>query len=111
MMTELVEIAILAFRGGRHRDAIELLLQAIDVEKDNWMAMLYLAMSYQKSGRTSDAHRVFKHLAIVCPDDHIRFKAQNTMPLLDAELRRRFHKDAGTKQVETNINESITSLG
>ena len=110
-MNELVEIAILAFRGARYRDAIELLLQAIDLDKDNWLALLYLGMSYQKGGRTSDAHRVFKHLAIVCPDDHIRYKAQSTMPLLDAELRRRFQKDPAKKQVEATLQDSITSLG
>lgn len=110
-MTELVEIAILAFRGGRYRDAIELLLQAIDIEKNNWMALLYLGMSYQKAGRTSDAHRVFKHLAVICPDDHIRYKAQSTMPLLDAELRRRFQKEPDKRPVDTNINDSAISLG
>ena len=113
IMNELVEIAILAYRGGRFRDAIELLLQVVECETNNWMACLYLGMSYQKLGRTSDAHRVFRRLAIECPEEHIRFKAQNTMPLLDAEMRRRFSKQpvAGKKTNEANYDETIISLG
>jgi cytochrome c-type biogenesis protein CcmH/NrfG len=92
-MSDLVEIAILAYRNNRFRDAIELLLQVIDYEPSNWMARLYLGMSYEKSGRTTDAHRLFKRLSGECPDEHIRNKAENFLPLIEAEMRRRFQKE------------------
>src|ERR1700752_4577821 len=62
-MKELVEIAIVAYRAGRYRDAIELLLQVTDDRPDNWLARLYLGMCYEKAGRITDAHRLFKRLA------------------------------------------------
>ena len=104
-MSELTEIAILAYRNARYRDAIELLLQVTDSEPNNWMARLYLGMSYEKTGRVSDAHRLFKRMATDCPDDHIRAKAESALPLVEAEMRRRFQKDtivATTKRSSSN---------
>ncbi|HEY9791215.1 MAG TPA: tetratricopeptide repeat protein [Candidatus Obscuribacterales bacterium] len=93
MSSELVEVAILAYRNNRYRDAIELLLQVTDTEGDNWLARLYLGMSYQKTGRVADAARLFKRMVTDCPDQHIRSKAENALPLVEAEMRRRFQKD------------------
>lgn len=93
MSSELVEVAILAYRNGRYRDAIELLLQVTDTEGDAWMARLYLGMAYEKTGRVADAHRLFKRMVTDCPDDHIRQKAENALPLVEAEMRRRFQKE------------------
>lgn len=92
-MSELVEVAILAYRNGRYRDAIELLLQETDNAGDNWMARLYLGMSYEKVGRVADAHRLFKRMVTDCPDSHIRSKAESALPLVEAEMRRRFQKE------------------
>ncbi len=92
-MSELIEVAILAYRNGRYRDAIELLLQETDTPGDNWMARLYLGMSYEKVGRVADAHRLFKRMVTDCPDQHIRSKAENALPLVEAEMRRRFQKE------------------
>jgi predicted Zn-dependent protease len=93
VMSELVEIAILAYRNNRFRDAIEMLLQVTDAEPSNWMARLYLGMSYEKAGRVVDAHRCLKRITADCPDDHIRSKAENALPLIEAEMRRRFQKE------------------
>jgi cytochrome c-type biogenesis protein CcmH/NrfG len=93
MSSELVEVAILAYRNGRYRDSIELLLQVTDSEGDAWMARLYLGMAYEKTGRVADAHRLFKRMVTDCPDDHIRQKAENALPLVEAEMRRRFQKE------------------
>jgi cytochrome c-type biogenesis protein CcmH/NrfG len=96
-MSELVEIAILAYRNGRYRDSIELFLQVTDSEPDNWLARLYLGMSYEKTGRVVDAHRLLKRMASECPDDHLRVKAENALPLVEAEMRKRFHKEPITQ--------------
>jgi tetratricopeptide (TPR) repeat protein len=92
-MNELVEIAIVAYRAGRYRDAIELLLQVTGEEPDNWLARLYLGMCYERAGRITDAHRLFKRLAEECPDHHVRQKANNCLPLVEAEMLRRFKKE------------------
>jgi len=92
-MSELTEIAILAFRNARYRDALELLLQVTDSEPDNWMARLYLGMTYEKAGRVVDAHRLLKRMSETCPDTHLRNKAENALPLIEAEMRRRFQKE------------------
>jgi cytochrome c-type biogenesis protein CcmH/NrfG len=116
-MSELVEIAILAYRNNRFRDAIELLVQVIDEEPSNWMARMYLGMSYEKAGRAIDAHRLFKRLSGECPDDHIRAKANGSLPLLEAEMRRRFQKEqiaagVGRKNKDkTSYNDDIVWVG
>lgn len=104
MSSELVEVAILAYRNGRYRDAIELLLQVTDTETDNWLARLYLGMSYQKTGRVADAARLFKRMVTDCPDHHIRSKAENALPLVEAEMRRRFQKDTASQKKVTEEN-------
>jgi hypothetical protein len=97
-MNELLEIAINAYRNGRYAQAIELLLQIVDADGSLWMARLYLSMSYQKTGRVADAHRSFKRLAEQCTDAVIRIKAENALPLVEAEMRRRFAKEALVSQ-------------
>jgi hypothetical protein len=97
-MNELLEIAINAYRNGRYTQAIELLLQIVDADGQLWMARLYLSMSYQKTGRVADAHRSFKRLAAQCTDATIRIKAENALPLVEAEMRRRFAKEALVSQ-------------
>jgi cytochrome c-type biogenesis protein CcmH/NrfG len=92
-MNELTEIAILAYRNGRYKDATDLLLQVTDSDSSNWMAKLYLGMSYEKSGRAVEAHRLFKRMSQECPDEHLRSKAENALPLVEAEMRRRFIKE------------------
>jgi tetratricopeptide (TPR) repeat protein len=91
-MNELVEIAIVAYRAGRYKDAVELLLQVTDSEVSNYFARLYLAMAYEKCGRISEAHRLFKRLSEECPDKYIRQKAGNALPLVEAEMRLLFRR-------------------
>ncbi len=104
-MNELTEIAILAYRNARYRDAIELLLQVTDSESGNWLARMYLAMSYEKSGRITDAHRLFKRVAAACPDELLRTKAENALPLIEAEMRRRFQKDTVVSKKNSNVSD------
>jgi cytochrome c-type biogenesis protein CcmH/NrfG len=106
MSNELIEVAILAYRNERFRDAIELLLQVTDSEQDNWMARLYLGMCYQKTGRIADAARLFKRMQTDCPDAHIRQKAENALPLVEAEMRRRFQKDSLAARRSQQVNSS-----
>ena len=108
-MSELVEIAILAYRNGRYRDAIELLLQVCDSDPKDWLSRLYLGMSYEKTGRVTDAHRLLKRIASECPDLHVRDKAENALPLVEAEMRRRFEKQPLTGQTKKPNSSSVHS--
>jgi hypothetical protein len=88
-MNELVSVAILAHRNDRHQDAIDLLLQVVKDERENWLAWFYLAMSYGKLGKTSHAHRIFRVIGENCPDESLRAKAHLAVPALEAEMRER----------------------
>jgi hypothetical protein len=115
IMSELTEIAILAYRNGRYKDAVDLLLQVTDADSSNWMAKLYLGMSYEKSGRAVEAHRLFKRMSQECPDEHLRTKAENALPLVEAEMRRRFVKEplqapAKTSK-STTYNDDVVWVG
>jgi tetratricopeptide (TPR) repeat protein len=92
-MTELMEIAILAYRNARYRDAIELLLQVTDSAPDSWLGRLYLGMAYEKTGRVADAFRAFKRISTDCPEANIKVKAENALPMVEAEMKRRFKKE------------------
>lgn len=91
-MSELVEIAILAYRNGRYSEAVELLEQAIVHNSKNWIARLYLSMSYQKLNRMADAYRHLDTIVLECDDPVVREKAQQTLQLLESMSQRPRHK-------------------
>ena len=97
---ELSEVAILAYRNGRYTDAIELFTSVLDVNPGNWMARLYLGMSYEKTNRCTDAQRIFRRIATECPDEDLKVKAEGCLPLVEAEMRRKFAKDKPAKPQE-----------
>lgn len=102
-MTDLAAIAYLAYRNGNYRDAIELLLQVTDIEHDNWLARLYLGCAYQKLARPADAHRLLTKLAMDCPDKDILAKVKGALPVLEAEMQKRF-APSGTDNTSTAAN-------
>jgi tetratricopeptide (TPR) repeat protein len=104
-MSELVEVAILAYRNGRYRDAIELLLQVTSSDAQNWLAALYLAMAYEKHGRTADAYRMYKLVASESPDRELRATANNALPPLEAELKGLSDSDVEKKKNGTDDGE------
>jgi cytochrome c-type biogenesis protein CcmH/NrfG len=106
-MNELAQIAILAYRHGQYRDAIELLIQATDADPTNWLARLYLAMSYQQAGRVSDAHRVYSNLNAECPDLDIQTKVQRELPQVEAEMRKRFAAQHTASRTDSVSNDTV----
>ena len=105
-MNDLVQIAIAAFRAGRYQDAIELLQQVTDSDAKNYLAQLYLAMAYEKAGHIADAQRLVKRLAAECFDPSIQHKALLMLPLLEAEMRRRFTKQPTKKDAASKSNDA-----
>jgi tetratricopeptide (TPR) repeat protein len=101
-----MEIAILAYRNGRYRDAIELLLQVTDSDANCWLGRLYLGMAYEKTGRVADAFRAFKRISCECTDISIKVKAENALPMVEAEMKRRFKKESqvveATKKIQND---------
>jgi TolA-binding protein len=83
-MKEVMSIAVLAYRSGKYKDAIELLLQTVQEERENWLAWFYLGMSYGNSGQAENAHKIFKIVAASCPDEHLRIQAKAALPALQA---------------------------
>jgi tetratricopeptide (TPR) repeat protein len=87
-MNELLSVAVLAHRNGRHQDAVDLLLQILQVEKQDWLAWFYLAMAYGKLGNSKNAIRIFEVIINTCPDQALCNKAKMAVPALEAELRK-----------------------
>ena len=101
-MDDLIQVALLAFRHGRYADAVELLVQVVDAEPNNWLAKLYLATAYGKDGRYSDSQRLFKRMAADCPDAHLKAKANDGLRIVEEQLRGGFrNKPAKTTNAET----------
>lgn len=76
-MQGLMDIAIMAYRVGRYRDAIGLLRQVTDSDSQNWLAYLYLAKAYEEAGSHVDAQHWFAHVAAECPDIDAKQRAEN----------------------------------
>jgi cytochrome c-type biogenesis protein CcmH/NrfG len=95
-MTDLAEIAYLAYRNGNYRDAIELLLQVTDIDAGNWLARLYLGFAYQKQGRPADAHRLLTKVLKDCPDADVLAKVREALPFLEAEMQKRFNRETNS---------------
>ena len=114
-MNDLVEVAILAYRSEKYRDAMELLLQAAEKEPTNWMAKLYLGLSYQKLTRTADAQRLFKRLTEECTDVDVRRRAVDALLQAEADMRAQFSPStikaltAGKKNVEDKQDEKAAN--
>src|SRR6185437_7533311 len=104
-MQDLAEIALLAFRNAKYRDAIELLLQVTDREPNNWMARLYLGLSYQRLGRIADAHRLFRRMLYECTDQLILQKVKSELPVIEAEMTHKFSSTESSKKEKASAND------
>jgi len=88
-VNEILGLAVLAHRNGKFQDAIDLLLQLLQTEKENWLAWFYLGMSYAKLGTHNHAHRIFQVIMDKCPDQELVQKAQRAVPALEAAMVKR----------------------
>jgi predicted Zn-dependent protease len=88
-MDELLGIAILAYRSGRYSDAIDVLSQIEKRQPTNWLAKMYLGITYQRAGQLSDAHRVFSDLTVQCTQEHLVQQAKNALAVIEANEKAR----------------------
>lgn len=105
-MNELLGVAVLAHRNGKYQDAIDLLLQILQTERQDWLAWFYLAMSYGKLGNMANAHRIFRVIMETCPDEELKLKAKLAVPALEAELREKRKKTTGS-QKRINLDQMV----
>jgi hypothetical protein len=91
--TEPFGTAIIAYRNGQYREAMEMLSQLTDSDSIQWLSRFFLGMSYEKCGRLNEAHRLFKRISIECPNADLREKAEDSVPVIEEEMRRRFKID------------------
>lgn len=83
----LVGDGIAAFRQGDNQRCIEMLGKAIDRQKDNWQARLYLAMAYYSTGDIYTGAIHFRYLKDNCPDPDIKAKSTSALGAMDRELK------------------------
>jgi cytochrome c-type biogenesis protein CcmH/NrfG len=92
-MSDIAEIAFLAYRNKKYRDSLELFIQVVDAEPANQLARLYLGMSYYNLGRVADAHRLFSRMVHDCYDMDVHKRVLDLMPALEAEMHQSFDKE------------------
>jgi tetratricopeptide (TPR) repeat protein len=83
----LVGDGIAAFRAGDHQRCIDLLNKAIDKEKNNWQARLYLAMAYYSVGNIYTGAIHFRYLQEHCPEPNIKAQSASALKAMDRELK------------------------
>lgn len=83
-MNELIDVAIVAYRNRCYTDAMLLLHQALADDSKQWVGHLYLAMTYYKVGRRTDAIQLFDWIARECPEDTMKRRALEGLQSLRA---------------------------
>lgn len=83
-----------AYEEGNFPQAMEYLLQILDMEPQNWLARFYLAVCYEKTGQAFAATRAFRFLYDNCKDDELRKKALFCMQRINGDIQKAAHEDA-----------------
>ncbi len=83
----LVGDGISAFRQKDFARSIDLLSKAIDKDKNDWQARMYLAMSYYATGNIYLGAVHFRYLKDNCPIAEVRGKAESALAMMDSELK------------------------
>jgi thioredoxin-like negative regulator of GroEL len=80
------DAGVQAFQQKNFALAIELLTIVLDEQPQNWLAKLYLAMSYFSNGDIVLAAGHFRVLCNKCEDPSIQAKAKSALSAIDAQL-------------------------
>lgn len=82
--------AIVAYSKSNYAEAIEILLELLESDRQNWRAWFYLAMSYGDSGQNEHGHRIMQVISTLCPDRMLKLKAR----IAAIEFRTQMDKEA-----------------
>jgi cytochrome c-type biogenesis protein CcmH/NrfG len=84
--TNQVEDGIAAFRSQDYKQCIKLLSRALDKNKTDWRARMYLSMAYYTTGATFPAISHLKYLQLNCPDDLVKEKSAVALASLEERV-------------------------
>src|SRR5258708_38394283 len=76
-----------AFETGDYPQALNYLLEILDVEPKNWLARFYLAVCYLKTNQLFAAQRAFRFLFDNCSDEDLKKQAMRAMHKVNAYLQ------------------------
>jgi hypothetical protein len=85
-----------AYRHGDYARCIQIMNEVVDVEKGNWQARLYLAMSHYAVGEVFLGAMHFRYLEQNCPDETVRAKSQDSLKSMEPELKPKVIKRMGS---------------
>lgn len=80
--------ALKFYRSKEYPQAIEKLLEVLDVEPRNWDARLMLGCCYYKTGQYGSAHRAFKMTYDRCSDPDVKEKANDGVQACERKLQK-----------------------
>lgn len=91
--TQIVDIsvalnALKLYKSGRHKEAINCLLDILDCEPKNWDARLMLGACYYKTEQYAAAQRAFRFLHDNCNDPETKRKAGDGLRAATAKLQK-----------------------
>lgn len=87
--------AIAAYGKSNYEDAIEILLDLLEKDRQNWRAWFYLAMSYGDSGRAEHGDRIMQVISTLCPDRMLKLKARIASIEFQSQMAKESSPEAG----------------
>ncbi len=88
------EFALRAYHNGDVETAVEYFSKSLNIEATNWQCRFYLAMSYYRSARVSEAANEFASISDLCPDRDLRAKASAFVSNLHSTVSQGYGKSA-----------------
>lgn len=79
----LIDLGLSAYKSHLYDTAAERLQKALELEPEDWSAMLYLAMTHLKSGEYDRANCSFWYIISHCPSSDLQQTARDALNLID----------------------------
>jgi hypothetical protein len=82
----LVDDGVAAFRSKDFDSCIRLMSRAIDKNKSDWRARMFLAMAYYATGSSFPAANHLRYLHEHCPNDIVKTRSAKALTVLEQRL-------------------------
>jgi tetratricopeptide (TPR) repeat protein len=92
-MKDLTE-AVALYSKSNYDEAIAVLLEILQVEKQNWRAWFYLGLAYGDSGQVEHGYRIMQVISTLCPDKNLKLKARISAIELKNQIDRSSSQEA-----------------
>jgi cytochrome c-type biogenesis protein CcmH/NrfG len=93
----LVEDGVAAFRLQDFKACIKHLSRALDKNKSDWRARMFLAMAYFTTGETFPAANHLRYLHDKCPDQLVKTKSAQALALLENKIEEARKQEAAKR--------------